>query len=217
MEIKVILADDHQVLRESLTVILDQDPAIKVVGQAENGWEVVRLCPQLKPDVVVMDINMPELNGVEATRQILIDQPGVQVIMLSMSASKEHIYQAFQAGVRGYLIKETSVMEVIDAIKAVSGGKRYISSQLTNTVIDEYFIKRKGEEPTDPLDKLSSRERQILQLVSEGKSSKAIAALLNLSVSSVSTYRSRLMKKLGLKDLTELIKFAVEHGIIDSN
>jgi DNA-binding NarL/FixJ family response regulator len=217
MEIKVILADDHQVLRESLTVILDQDPGIKVIGQAENGREVVRLCPQLKPDVVVMDINMPELNGVEATRQILIDQPGIQVIMLSMSASKEHIYQAFQAGVRGYLIKETSVMEVIDAIKTVAEGKRYISSHLTDTVIDEYFIKRKGAEQADSLDRLSSRERQILQLVSEGKSSKTIAALLNLSVSSVSTYRSRLMKKLGIKDLTGLIKYAVEHGIIDSN
>jgi two-component system, NarL family, response regulator NreC len=217
MEIKVILADDHQVLRESLSVILDQDPGIKVVGQAENGREVVRLCPQLKPDIVVMDINMPELNGVEATRQILIDQPSIQVIMLSMSATKEHIYQAFQAGVRGYLIKESSVMEVIDAIKAVSEGKRYISSQLTDTVIDDYFIKRNGEEHTNPLDRLSSRERQILQLVAEGKSSKAIAELLNLSVSSVSTYRSRLMKKIGLNDLTELIKFAVEYGIIDSN
>ena len=108
-------------------------------------------------------------------------------------------------------------MEVIDAIKAVSGGKRYISSRLTDTVIDDYFIKRKGEEQTNPLDRLSSRERQILQLVAEGKSSKAIAALLNLSVSSVSTYRSRLMKKIGLKDITGLIKFAVEHGIIDSN
>jgi DNA-binding NarL/FixJ family response regulator len=215
MDIKVLLADDHQVLRESLAYILEQDPEIQVVGQANSGREVLQLCPRHKPDIVVMDINMPELNGVEATRQILIDQPQIQVIILSMSASKEHIYQAFQAGARGYLIKETSVLEVIGAIKAVIQGKRYISSQMTDTVIDEYFLKRKRDDPQSLLDNLSSRERQILQLVAEGRSSKEIANMLSLSVSSVSTYRSRLMKKLGLHDLTGLIKFAVEHGLID--
>ena len=216
MAIKVILADDHQVLRESLAAVLEKDPGLTVIGQSKNGRDVIRLCKQAKPDVVVMDIHMPELNGVEATRQILIDQPEVKVIILSMSATKEHIYQAFQAGARGYLLKETSIMEVIEAIKTVREGERFISQSLSDTVIDEYFLKREGEPQVHPLESLSPRERQILQLVAEGNSSKVISSQLNLSTSTVSTYRSRLMKKLGVKDLTGLIKFAVEKGIIDS-
>ncbi len=216
MSIKVILADDHQVLRESLAAVLEKDPGLTVIGQSRNGREVINLCKRIKPDVVVMDIHMPEVNGVEATRQILIDQPGIKVIILSMHASKEHIYQAFQAGARGYLLKETSVEELIDAIKAVSEGRRFLSQFLADTVIDEYFLKREGAPSFNPVDSLSSRERQILQLVAEGMSSKAIAGILHLSGSTVSTYRSRLMKKLGIKDLTGLIKFAVEKGIIDS-
>ena len=216
MSIKVILADDHQVLRESLAAVLEKDPGLTVIGQSRNGREVINLCKRIKPDVVVMDIHMPEVNGVEATRQILIDQPGIKVIILSMYASKEHIYQAFQAGARGYLLKETSVEELIDAIKAVSEGRRFLSQFLADTVIDEYFLKREGAPSFNPVDSLSSRERQILQLVAEGMSSKAIAGMLHLSGSTVSTYRSRLMKKLGIKDLTGLIKFAVEKGIIDS-
>jgi DNA-binding NarL/FixJ family response regulator len=216
MAIKVILADDHQVLRDSLAEILGKDPDITVVGQSSNGRDVIERCREIKPDLVVMDIHMPEINGVEATRQILIDQPGIKVIILSMYASKEHIYQAFQAGARGYLLKETSVEELIDAIKAVSDGRRFLSQALADTVIDEYFLRREGAPASTPMDSLSARERQILQLVAEGRSTKEIAGLLHLSGSSVSTYRSRLMKKLGLKDLTGLIKFAVENGVIDT-
>lgn len=216
MSIKVILADDHQVLRESLAEVLENDPLISVVGQAENGRQAVQLSRKLKPAVVVMDISMPELNGVEATRQMLTEQPEIKVIILSMHATKEHIYQAFQAGAKGYLLKETSVMEVIDAIKTVDAGARFLSRSLADTVIDEYLIRRGSGSAPNPLDKLSSRERQILQLVAEGSSSKEIAGKLHLATSTVSTYRSRLMKKLGVDDLTELIRFAVEHGVIDS-
>ena len=215
MPIEVILADDHQVLRDSLADVLANDPDLVVVGQAEDGREALHLCRQLKPDVVVMDINMPELNGIEATRQITLDMPDVQIIILSMYATKEHIYQAFQAGARGYLLKETSVQELVEAIKKVAAGNRFLSRTLTETVIDEYFLQRDGKTYLSPLDSLSSRERQIFQLVAEGKSSKEIANTLHLAASTISTYRNRLMKKLGLKDLTALIKFAMETGIID--
>ncbi len=215
MAIKVILADDHQVLRESLAAVLENGKGIQVIGQAENGRKVIQLARRLKPDIVVMDIHMPELNGVEAARQISTDLPQVQIIMLSMYVSKEHIYQAFQAGARGYLLKETSVSEVIDAIKQVAEGKRFISRALADTVIDEYFLHRQGPSAESPLERLSDRERQILQLVAEGKSSREIAEMLHLAISTVSTYRSRLMKKLGVGDLPELIRFAVKHGLID--
>lgn len=216
MPINVILADDHQVLRESLADVLDRDPELVVVGQAEDGQEALCLCRQIKPNIVVMDINMPKLNGVEATRQITLDMPNIQIIILSMYATKEHIYQAFNAGAQGYLLKETSVQELVEAIKTVSAGNRFLSHTLTETVIDEYFLQRDGESLQSPLESLSSRERQILQLVAEGKSSKEIADNLHLAESTISTYRSRLMKKLGLKDLTALIKFAVKLGLIDN-
>jgi DNA-binding NarL/FixJ family response regulator len=215
VRIKVILADDHQVLRDGLAAVLEKHPAVDVVGQANNGREVIQQCLKLKPDVVLMDINMPELNGVEATRQIHIDQPQIRMIILSMYATKEHIFHAFQAGAQGYLLKETSALEVVDAILAVSNGQRYLSHALTEKVIDEYFLQRSGEIPSGPLEGLSPRERQILQLVAEGKSSKVIAGTLHLALSTVSTYRSRLMRKLGVKDLTGLIKFAIEQGVID--
>lgn len=217
MAIEVILADDHQVLRDSLAEVLAYDPDLVVVGQAEDGQQALHLCRKLKPDVVVMDINMPELNGVEATRQITLDLPDIQIIILSMYATKEHIYQAFQAGARGYVLKETSVQELVEAIKKVAAGNRFLSQTLSETVIDEYFLQRDGKTYHSPLDSLSSRERQIFQLVAEGKSSKEIASSLHLSQSTVSTYRSRLMKKLGLKDLTALIRFAMETGVIDSS
>lgn len=215
MSINVLLADDHTVLRDGLAAILSQQIGIKIVGQAGNGREAIQLCRVKHPDVVVMDINMPELNGVEATRQIQLDFPEIQVIILSMYATKEHIYQAFQAGARGYLLKETSGLEVVDAIQAVAEGRRYLSKTLTDQVIDNYVLQRDASS-TGPLDSLSDREKQVLQLVVEGCSNREIAELLHLAVSTVSTYRSRLMKKLAVNDLAGLVRFAIQHGIIDA-
>ena len=215
MSINVLLADDHTILRDGLAAILSQRENFTVVGQAGNGREAVRLCREKHPDIVVMDINMPELNGVEATRQIQLDWPEIQVIILSMYATKEHIYQAFQAGARGYLLKETSGLEVVDAILAVAEGRRYLSKTLTDQVIEDYVLQREASS-TGPLDSLSDREKQVLQLVVEGHSNREIADLLHLAVSTVSTYRSRLMKKLGVDDLAGLVKFAIQHGIIDA-
>lgn len=215
MSINVLLADDHTVLRDGLAAILSHQTDFKIVGQAGNGQEAVRLCRVKHPDVVVMDINMPELNGVEATRQIQLDFPEIQVIILSMYATKEHIYQAFQAGARGYLLKETSGLEVVDAIQAVSEGRRYLSKTLADQMIDNYVLQRDASS-TSPLDSLSDREKQVMQLVVEGRSNREIAELLHLAVSTVSTYRSRLMKKLDVEDLAGLVRFAIQHGIIDA-
>ena len=216
MPIKVILADDHQVLRESLAVTLERDDQIMVVGQAENGRTVIRLCNQLKPDIVIMDLQMPEISGVEAARQLSRESPQTRVIMLSMYASKEHVYQAFQAGAKGYLLKDASIGEVIEAIMEVAAGRRFLSQALTDSMIDDYLLKREEGKHTNPLKLLSERELQILELIVGGKTNKQISQTLHLSPSTVSTYRSRMMKKLGIHDLAGLIRFASDNGLVDT-
>jgi DNA-binding NarL/FixJ family response regulator len=216
MAIKIILADDHQVLRESLALTLEREEQITVMGQAENGRAVIRLCREVEPDLVLMDLQMPEISGVEACRQITREHPGIRVIMLSMYASKEHIYQSFQAGAKGYLLKDASIGEVVEAIHQVAAGRRFLSQAMTDNMIDEYLLKRGQGQETNPLDRLSGREYQILELVAEGRTNKQIASTLHLSPSTVSTYRSRMMKKLGIDDLAGLIRFAVENGLADN-
>jgi DNA-binding NarL/FixJ family response regulator len=216
MSIKIIIADDHRVLRDGLKAILEKAASIQVIGEAENGLQAVQMTRQLAPDVVLMDIHMPELDGVEAAREITSSRPDTKIIILSMYATKEHIYQAFQAGARGYLLKETSGLEVVEAIQTVADGQRFLSASLTDRIIDGYLAKRESSPPDSPLDSLSSRERQVLTLVVQGKTSQEIADRLHLAVSTVSTYRSRLMKKLDVDNLADLIKFAVDHHLVDS-
>jgi len=209
--ISVLLADDHAVVRDGLRALLEAQTDIEVVGDAANGREVLRLAQQLHPDVVVMDIAMPELNGVEATQQMHDAYPSTQVLILSMHSTTEHIFRALQAGARGYLLKDSAGAEVVDAVRVVHAGRRYLSQKIAATVIDDYIAERHR---TSPLESLSSRERQILQLVAEGKSSAEIAAILFLSPKTVDTYRSRLMHKLDIGDLPSLVKFAIQHGVI---
>jgi len=209
--ISVLLADDHAVVRDGLRALLEAQTDIEVVGDAANGREVLRLAQQLHPDVVVMDIAMPELNGVEATQQMHDAYPSTQVLILSMHSTTEHIFRALQAGARGYLLKDSAGAEVVDAVRVVHAGRRYLSQKIAATVIDDYIAERHR---TSPLESLSSRERQILQLVAEGKSSTEIAAILFLSPKTVDTYRSRLMHKLDIGDLPSLVKFAIQHGVI---
>jgi DNA-binding NarL/FixJ family response regulator len=209
--ISVLLADDHAVVRDGLRALLEAQADIEVVGDAANGREVLRLAQQLHPDVVVMDIAMPELNGVEATQQMHDAYPSTQVLILSMHSTTEHIFRALQAGARGYLLKDSAGAEVADAVRVVHAGRRYLSQKIAATVIDDYIAERHR---TSPLESLSSRERQILQLVAEGKSSTEIAAILFLSPKTVDTYRSRLMHKLDIGDLPSLVKFAIQHGVI---
>jgi len=209
--ISVLLADDHAVVRDGLRALLEAQTDIEVVGDAANGREVLRLAQQLHPDVVVMDIAMPELNGVEATQQMHDAYPSTQVLILSMHSTTEHIFRALQAGARGYLLKDSAGAEVVDAVRVVHAGRRYLSQKIAATVIDDYIAERHR---ASPLESLSSRERQILQLVAEGKSSAEIATILFLSPKTVDTYRSRLMHKLDIGDLPSLVKFAIQHGVI---
>ena len=213
MSIAVFIADDHTVVRDGLRLLIETQSDMKVVSEASNGREAARQVLRTSPDVVIMDLAMPELNGIEATRQIRENCPATKVIILSMHSSSEHIFQALKAGAHGYLLKESAGMEVISAIRVVHSGKRYLSEKIGDQMIDEYIHNREIVETGSPLSKLSTREREILQLVVEGKSSADIGRTLFISPKTVETYRSRLMQKLGISDLAGLIRFAMQHGI----
>lgn len=213
LAITVFLADDHAVVRDGLRSLLEAQPDIRVIGDAANGRVAVRQVTQLYPDVVVMDIAMPELNGIEATQKINRVRPFTRVIILSMHSTTEHIFRALQAGARGYLLKESAGIEVVNAVRAVHAGHRYLSQKISDKLVDDYVLQRQSTETKDPLARLSPREREVLQLVVEGKSSAAIAGILSLSPKTVETYRSRLMRKLGISDLPRLVKFAIQHGL----
>jgi len=208
--ITVILADDHPVVRDGLCFLLNAQSDIKVVGTADNGHEAVQLAEKLSPNVAVMDIAMPLLNGIEATQQITSTCPHTRVMILSIHFTSVHIQRALQAGAMGYLLKESAGEEVVEAIRTVHEGRRYLSRKIAETVVEDYVRQGGG----DVLEGLSPRERQVLQLIAEGKTSAEAAAILYLSVKTVETYRSRFMQKLGLKDMTALVKFAIQHGII---
>lgn len=213
MSITVVLADDHAVVRDGLKLLLETQADLQVVGEATDGRQAVRQVARLRPRVAILDIAMPELNGIEAARQIKEVCPETRIIILSMHSSSEHIFQALRAGAQGYLLKEVAGSEVIQAVRVVNAGGRYLSQKVADLVIDEYLRQGEAAVGDSPLARLAPREREILQLVAEGKSTTEIAQILPLSPKSVETYRSRLMKKLGLKDLSALIKFALQHGL----
>jgi len=213
MSITVFLADDHAVVRDGLRVLLEAQPDIRVVGDAANGREAVRQLVRLRPDVAVIDIAMPELNGIEATQQIGEVCPSTQIIILSMHSTTEHIFRALQAGACGYLLKESAGIEVVNAVRTVHAGHRYLSQKISDRLIDDYLRQRQDAAAKSPLARLSPREREVLQLVVEGKSSAEIADTLSLSVKTVETYRTRLMHKLHISDLPGLVKFAIQHGL----
>lgn len=213
MSIAVLLVDDHATVREGLRFLLKAQDDICVVGTVDNGRSAVSQVPQAPPDVVIMDIAMPELNGIEATLQIKAKCPAVQVVILSMHSSKEQIFRALQAGANGYLLKETAGLEVAAAVRAVHAGQRYLSTEVSDKLIDDYIAQRQLDAAKSPLTQLSPREREVLQLVVEGKSSVEIAEILSLSPRSVETYRRRLMQKLEINNLPDLVKFAIAHGL----
>lgn len=213
MSIKVFIADDHAMVREGLRLILEAERDISVIGEAADGRQAVRLIQRLAPDVAIMDISMPKLNGIEATYQILNSKTFTRIIILSMHSSKEHIFRALEAGALGYLLKESAGKEMVKAIRAVNAGNRFLSDRISQTVIEDYIHQRIADSEESPIKRLSPREREVLQLVVEGKSSAEIASNLFLSPKTVETYRSRLMHKLGIKDLPGLVKFAIQHGM----
>lgn len=213
MTISVFLADDHTVLRDGLQYLLDAQPDIKVVGDAADGHEAVQQVIQLCPDIVIMDIVMPVLNGIEATRKIHEDCPFAKVIILSMHCSTEHVHRSIQAGACGFLLKESAGAEVVTAVRTVYADHSYLSQKISDQVVREYGRLDELGVEISPLSRLSPREREVLQLVVEGKSSAEIANILSISFKTVDTYRSRLMQKLGIKDLPNLVKFAIQHGL----
>lgn len=210
MTITVLVADDHGVFREGLRMLLDSQPDLSVVGEVADGRAAVELALELAPAVVVMDLAMPLLNGIDATAQIVERNEGIKVVMLSMHSTVEHVYRALQAGALGYLRKESAGREVVEAIRTVAAGRRYLSQKITASEVDSYIRQRSVD---SPLESLSQREREILQLIVEGRSGVDIARQLKLSPKTVDTYRSRLMQKLGIADLPGLVKFALQHGL----
>lgn len=212
MKITILLADDHPIVRAGLRLILEAESNLRIIKEVETGRDAVQQAAQQCPDVVIMDIIMPDLNGIEATRQIREMCPTTRVIMLSIQASTNHILRALKAGASAYLLKGAANNEVVEAIRAVYAGQRYFSQKISDQLREE--LKRHDlSEVEEPLEKLSAREREVLQLVVEGNSSAEIATMLNLSVKTVETYRYRLMQKLDISDIPALVKFAIQYGL----
>lgn len=205
--LRVVLADDHTIVREGLAALLRQPPDIEVIATASTGSQAVRAVRTLAPDVLVTDISMPELNGIEAARAIRARDARIAIVVLSMHSTSEHVARAFAAGANGYVLKDAASDEIVAAVRAVASGRRYLSQALADVVSGA------AAPAASPLASLSARERQVLQLVVEGRSSAQIAQQIHLSPKTVETYRSRLMKKLGVADIPALVKFAVQHGV----
>lgn len=208
MEIKIILADDHKILRDGLRNIIEKISNFKVIAEAIDGRAAVKLCAELKPDVVVMDIAMPGLNGVEASRQILHENPDIKIIALSMHSNKQFITGMLKAGAYGYLLKDSDSEELINAIKTVARNQKYISQKISGIIINEFVSNLQEDEAV-----LSSREKEILQLIAEGKSSKEIGEILFLSSKTVDAHRKNIMDKLDLHTIPELTKYAIKSGL----
>ncbi|SPE37212.1 Two component transcriptional regulator, LuxR family [Candidatus Sulfopaludibacter sp. SbA6] len=208
--IRILLADDHAVVRQGFKMILSAQPDMEIVGEAGNGREAVELAEQLRPDIVVMDVAMPELNGIEATRRLASSVPHARVVALSMHKDSVYVREILRAGARGYLLKDSVAADLVSAIRAVASGEGYISPAVSNAVLDDY-----RRHVTNPIDLLTSREREVLQMLAEGKTNKEIAVVLNLSVYTVDAHRGRIMEKLNVHSINELVRFAVRNGLID--
>ena len=211
MTIKIVVADDHKIMRDGLRSMLDKEAGIEVVGEASNGRAAVSLARKLKPQVVIMDITMPELNGVDAARQILDEMPGTKIIALSMHSDRRFVMEMFKAGVAGYLLKDCAFDELSRAIKSVINKQIYVSPAIAGTVIEDYV----GHISEDYIssDELTTREREVLQLIAEGMTTKQISSHLNVSIKTVETHRRKIMKKLNIHSIAELTKAAIRQGL----
>ncbi len=212
--VRILLADDHTVMRKGLRLLLERQPNLQVVGEAADGRQAVELAAAEEPDVVVMDIAMPNLNGIEATRQIVGRRPATAVAILSMHADESYVIRSLKAGARAYLLKDSAEADLLAAIKALSEGKSFFSPAISRILVEDYMrqLERHGVE--DSYELLTTREREILQLLAEGKSNKEVANMLNLSLYTVETHRTHILQKLNLHTVPELILYAVRKGII---
>jgi len=208
--IQVLLVDDHALVRKGFQMILAAEPDMEVVGEAGNGHEALELAAKLRPDVVVMDVAMPGLNGIEATRRLAESVPRTKVLALSMHKDAVYVREILRAGAKGYLLKDAFDQDLVNAVRAVAAGQGYLSPAVSEAVLSDY-----RKHVTDPLDLLTSREREILQLLAEGKTNKEIAGLLGLSVYTVDAHRGRIMEKLNLHSIGELVRYAVRKGLVD--
>jgi len=209
-KIRIVLADDHSVVRQGFRRILEAQTDMEIVGEASNGREALEAVAKLTPDVVVMDVAMPELNGIEATRRMKEATPHSRVLALSMHKDSVYVREILRAGAKGYLLKDAVDEDLIAAVRAVSRGEGYLSPGVADAVLTDY-----RQHVTDPIDLLTSREREVLQLIAEGKTNKDIATLLSLSVYTVDAHRGRIMEKLNLHSTGELVRFAIRKGLVD--
>ena len=213
-KLRILLADDHVVMRTGLRALLERQPNLEVVGETENGRETIALATSLLPDVLVMDVGMPVLNGIEATQTIVTQCPTIAVVILSMHADESYVMRALKAGARGYLLKDSAAADLIGAIQAISQGKSFFSPKVSRILAEDYVRVLKQKGAVDTYDLLTSREREILQLLAEGKTNKEVATALNISPYTVETHRSHILQKLNLHNSAELVLYAVRKGII---
>ena len=209
---RVLLVDDHKILREGLRTLLEQEDDIQIVGEAENGRASVKLASELAPDLVIMDLAMPDLNGIDATRRITQAEPKARVLALSMHSDGRYVRGMLQAGARGYILKDCAAEELTRAIRTVMADQVYVSPGVTGTIVRDY-IRQISASQDDEFATLTHREREVLQMLAEGGSTARIAAELHLSVKTVETHRKRIMDKLGLRSIAELTKYAIREGI----
>jgi two-component system, NarL family, response regulator NreC len=207
--VKILLADDHTIVRQGLKLILSAHADLEVVGEAANGREAVEMADKLRPDVVLMDVQMPELNGIEATRKMVAAHPRIRILVLSMHKESVYVREILKAGARGYILKDAIDTELLNAVRSVAQGDGYISPAVASA------LNEKLKDPSNPVDMLSAREREVLLLIAEGKTNKEIATKLNLSVYTVDSHRGKIMEKLNLHSAGELVRFAIKHGLVD--
>ena len=206
---RILLADDHAVVRQGFKLILNQEPDLEVIGETGNGSDAVRLANELRPDLIILDIAMPDVNGVETTRRILENCPDRRVLILSMHKDAVYVRETLRAGAKGYILKESIDQDLLRAVRAVAAGDGFLSPEISRTVLEDY------QQIPDPFDSLTARERQVMQMLAEGKVAKEIATELDVSVYTVDAHRGRIMKKLGLRSSTELVRFAMRKGLIE--
>ena len=211
---KVLVADDHGVVRKGLRFLLQLDPDIEVVGEATDGRQAIQLTEELGPDVVVMDITMPHLNGIDAAAQIKKHEPSTGIVMLSMHCDETFLLRALSAGANGYLLKDAAETDLLQAVKAVAGKKMFFSPAITQTLLQDYMRQMQRGGLEDSYDLLTDREKEVLQLLAEGKSNKEAASILNVSLYTVETHRSRIMQKLNLHSTAEIVLYAVRKRIV---
>lgn len=210
--IRILLADDHKLFIDGLGSLLDRRTGVEIVGAARDGLTAVRLASELKPDLILMDVSMPQLNGIEAARKILAENPSIHIVMLSMHADRRYVVESLRAGARGYLLKDSASEELLRVMERVSAGELYLSSKMSGEIIQDYLRVAESGKST-AFSVLSPREREVLQLLAEGNSTKEIAARLTVSVKTIETHRSQIMNKVDLHSVAELTKYAIREGI----